>query len=354
MGIDRSNRPKRDTGRDGGGFIALPWSVLDCPAYALLSHPARGLLFEFARQFVSDNNGRLLASSAYLAKRGWKSADVITRAKRELLDGGFIFETVMGHRPNKASWYAITWRALDKLSGYDPGASAAFERSAYRKNPARKITPLIPPGGVERRPIAPSGGVESSPPTPSGGAISPVLDVLSTPSHGNHLEMPSAFVEPASEQAENDVDKSAIEPTGASEHPEASAPSINPVSVFSEINAEPVRSAHAREARTIDAVAVPLEQTQVTGYDDREPETIGRDGRPINSISEDDDYVRERDDDRPAEKWNGDAGEWIDAPTSAKPSNKAKAVASVLGALADIGKQKRAPQRQQMRRMLRC
>jgi hypothetical protein len=171
--------------------VALPWSVLDCAAYARLSHPARGLLFEFARQFVRDNNGRLLASGAYLAKRGWKSVDVITRAKRELLEAGFVFETVKGQRPNKASWYAVTWRALDKCTGYDFGTEVAFERGAYLKSVPQKITPLTPPHGVERPPIAPPHGVERPSPTPSHGAISPLLGHPSTPSHGDHLEMPS-------------------------------------------------------------------------------------------------------------------------------------------------------------------
>ena len=103
MANGRNRGQKGDSGRDAGGFVALPWSVLDCPAYARLSHPARALLFELARQFVRDNNGRLLASAAYLAKRGWKSADVITRAKRDLIEAGFVHETVKGHRPNKAS-----------------------------------------------------------------------------------------------------------------------------------------------------------------------------------------------------------------------------------------------------------
>jgi hypothetical protein len=131
MANGRNKGLKADSGRDAGGFSAIPWSVLDCPAYAKLSHPARSLLMEIARQFVKDNNGRLLTSSAYLGKRGWKSSDVITRAKRELLDAGFIFETVMGHRPNKASWYAITWQRLDKLAGFDEGAAELFRRGAY-------------------------------------------------------------------------------------------------------------------------------------------------------------------------------------------------------------------------------
>lgn len=99
----RNGRKKAHVGRDEGGFVALPWSVLDSPAYAALSHPARSLLLEIARRFVRDNSGRLLASAAHLAKRGWNSADVITRAKRELLAAGFIFETCSTARARPAS-----------------------------------------------------------------------------------------------------------------------------------------------------------------------------------------------------------------------------------------------------------
>lgn len=169
--------------------MALPWSVLDSAAYRALTHPARSLLMEFARQFVRDNNGRLLASAAYLKKRGWNSADVITRAKRELIEAGFIHETVAGHRPNKASWYAITWSALDRLPGYDEGAAQTFVRSAY------KNASLRPSHGVEARSIAPSHGVAKPSPTPSHGAIRAAFEHLSTPSHGNLLEMPSPVLE---------------------------------------------------------------------------------------------------------------------------------------------------------------
>jgi hypothetical protein len=191
MANGRMKGSRGDAGRDGGGFVALPWSVLDCPAYARLSHPARALLLEFARQFVRDNNGRMLASAAYLGNRGWKSADVITRAKRELLAAGFIFETVQGHRPNKASWYAVTWRTLDKLPGYDVGAAQCFERGAYQKNVPLKNAGLIPPRGVESATIAPSHGVAKEPSTPPHGAIRPSFAAPSTPPDGNHLEKPS-------------------------------------------------------------------------------------------------------------------------------------------------------------------
>lgn len=237
MANGRNKGSKGDSGRDAGGFVALPWSVLDCPSYARLSHPARALLMEMARQFVKDNNGRLLSSGAYLLKRGWKSADVITRAKRELVAAGFIFETVMGHRPNKASWYAVTWRTLDKLQGYDEGAAASFVRGAYmstalkpqptreqlyekwrgagaggtgkatttNKKPTKKNASLTPAHGVEGTPIAPAGGVETIAVAPSGGAIDPVFTPLSTPSSGKHLEVPSVAVEPLAAVSGSDM-----------------------------------------------------------------------------------------------------------------------------------------------------
>lgn len=188
MANGRNSGRKGDSGRDSGGFVALPWSVLDSASYARLSHPARALLLEFARQFVRDNNGRLLASRAYLKNRGWHSADVIQRAKDELLRSGFIFETVKGQRPNRAAWYAVTWRMLDRHPGYDSGVTVAFERGAY------KNAPLSPSNGTEKRRIAPSNGTEKASPVPSDGTIRPVLDAPPVPSNGHHLDMPSAGV----------------------------------------------------------------------------------------------------------------------------------------------------------------
>lgn len=195
MANGRSKGSRGDSGRDSGGFVALPWSVLDCPAYARLSMHARALLLEVARQFVRDNNGRMLLSRAYMETRGWKSVDMLTKAKRELLEGGFIFQTVMGHRPNKASWYAVTWRALDKLPGYDHGAAQCFERGAYRKTAPLNGASLIPPHGTEKAVIVPPHGTERQPTVPPHGAIRPFLGTLSVPPHGHHLEMPSVVTQ---------------------------------------------------------------------------------------------------------------------------------------------------------------
>ena len=175
-----ARNPKRkghDTSRDQGGFVALPWSVLDCPAYARLSMHARALLLEVARQLHRDDNGRMLLSRAHMKTRGWKSVDMLTKAKRELLDGGFIFQTVMGQRPNRASWYAVTWRALDKLPGFDFGAAECFERGAYKKTTPPIGAVLIPPHGTEKALIVPPHGTETLPTVPSHGPIKAVLRV---------------------------------------------------------------------------------------------------------------------------------------------------------------------------------
>ena len=185
MANSRNSGKRGDTGRDSGGFIALPWSVMDSAAYAALSHPARSLLLEIARQFVRDNNGRLLASRAYLAKRGWLSAAVIDRAKHELIAAGFIHETVKGHRPNKASWYAVTWRTLDRLPGYDEGTALTFKRGAYQN------AVLSPSRGTGTASIGPSRGTGGLSPVPSRGPMKASFANPSVPSDGHHLEMPS-------------------------------------------------------------------------------------------------------------------------------------------------------------------
>ena len=197
MANGRNKGRKGDSGRDSGGFIALPWSVLDSPAYGHLSHPSRSLLLEVARQFVKDNNGRLLLSRAYMATRGWKSTDMITKCKNELLEAVFIFQTVQGHRPNKASWYAVTWRALDRHPGYDVGAEKCFERGAYRNNALLKNAGLRPPRGTEASAITPPHGTEQVPSVPPHGPVETVLPVLSVPPHGHHLEMPSTAPQPS-------------------------------------------------------------------------------------------------------------------------------------------------------------
>ena len=179
---------KNGSGRVEGPFVALPWDVLDSAAYARLGYPARALLLEVARQYIRGNNGRLLTSRAHLASRGWKSVDVISRAVRELETASLIHQTVQGHRPNKASWWAVTWQRLDLHPAFDSGAAATFKRGAYRETEPLKNASLRPSAGLERPAIAPPDGLESGAPVPSGGTVRPGFEGLPRPSGGHHLE----------------------------------------------------------------------------------------------------------------------------------------------------------------------
>lgn len=182
-----STRRNVDTSREPGSFFAIPRAVMDSAAYRRLSFRARSLLLELAYQCNGDDNGRLLLSMKYLRTRGWKSADAVQKAKDELLESGLIFQTVQGMRPNRAGWYAITWRNLDKVAGYDPGVEKLFVRGAYRL----KNESLIPTAGVGRRRIAPVRGTAKRTPVPSGGAMVREARPPSIPVDGNPLEVPS-------------------------------------------------------------------------------------------------------------------------------------------------------------------
>jgi hypothetical protein len=105
----------------------------------------------------------------------------------------------MGHRPNKASWYAVTWRALDKMTGYDAGTVEGFKRGAYQQNAPLANLPvppagtangasLIPPAGTERPVIVPPAGTEKAPTVPPAGTIRAVFTPPPVPPHGHHLE----------------------------------------------------------------------------------------------------------------------------------------------------------------------
>lgn len=265
MANGRNRGQKVDPGRDAGGFIALPWSVVDSPAYTALSMHARCLLVEVSRQIVKDNNGRLLLSRAYMEKRGWKSVDMLTKAKRELLAAGFIYETAKGQRPNKASWYAVTWRALDRMPGYDAGAAELFERGAYQKN-----APLTPPRGAVKSTIAPRDGVGKSPPTPPHGAIGVVLCAASTPSDGDHLDMPSVAKKsttPMSQQSMQPPAHETIEQLWAALR-NCGAPVFKPVqgAQSKAIANAPVKAAHTQvENNRCLTVAKPFQQRCATG-----------------------------------------------------------------------------------------
>lgn len=186
---------KKGAHRDGEYFAALPYDVIDSSAFRALSHPARSLLIDLLRQFRGDNNGRLLLTSKVLAPLGWRSVDVITRARDDLIRVGLLHLTVQGRKPSWASWYALTFLSLERLDGYDPGAERAFKRGAYRDfaaAPATMQNEVRPtPDGVDGGQCAPSDGVGEPSTTPRDGAHRAPFRPPPAPSGGTHLALPS-------------------------------------------------------------------------------------------------------------------------------------------------------------------
>jgi hypothetical protein len=197
---------------DGTRFFALPHLVVESANFKTLSYTARSLLLEFGLQLGSHNNGRLIATDKRLRARGWTSCATVNRAKQELLEKGFIFETVKGHRPNKASWFAVTWRPLDPPPAgkeYDAGAAQCFPRSAYRAGEPLKVKPTredlfarhrsagaknatLTPGAEAQSPLrASNNGAQQLRRAPVAGAIGASFGKASAPKDGIHVAKPS-------------------------------------------------------------------------------------------------------------------------------------------------------------------
>lgn len=191
--MGREKKPK--TSRDGATFVALPHVVLESRAYRGVNTFARALLIDIAMQLKGSNNGRLLCSTAHMKPLGWTSQGTLHKAKADLLEAGLLYETVKGQRPHKASWYAVTWIPLERISGYDEGAVEGFVRGSYRDHAAPKAQSKnarsSPPHGLERGQIGPPGGLGDPPPSPPGGPIQAQKRTFSSPPGGHHLDQPS-------------------------------------------------------------------------------------------------------------------------------------------------------------------
>lgn len=125
--------------RIGEGFVALPYSVLNSPLLVKLSPHAIKLMLDLAAQYRGDNNGDLSAAWKLMQPRGWRSEATLHKAKRELLDAGFLYEARKGRRPNVCSLFALTWFPFDDRDKFDPGAKAGFVRNEFRFKAPLKV-----------------------------------------------------------------------------------------------------------------------------------------------------------------------------------------------------------------------
>jgi hypothetical protein len=96
--------------------MGIPKQVVKSEAYNMLSGWSVRLLVDIAKQYNGFNNGDLQAVFSILSKWGWNSKGTLDRAKKQLLDSGFIVQTRQGGK-HRCSLYAITWYHIDECKG---------------------------------------------------------------------------------------------------------------------------------------------------------------------------------------------------------------------------------------------
>jgi hypothetical protein len=183
-------------GKIDGRFTAIPHNVIFSVGFRKLSHAARALLFDIAGQYNGKNNGALVACTKYLKPLGWNSNDTITKALKQLEEGGLLIKTKQGMRPPMAqpSLYALGWLDLQITAGLDISPKS-YQRSAFVpaiSKPILKHKKMITPiNGAAGNQITPITGIDATPPAPIAGAVEAQNEQKPIPIVGEFIYIPS-------------------------------------------------------------------------------------------------------------------------------------------------------------------
>lgn len=118
-------------------FLALPYHLLNSPAWLSLSAVTRCVFIELAARYKGNNNGYLALSVRDAAERVGCSKDSAARALADLIARGFIECCARGHFDRKsphASEYRLTLYSCDRT-----GARASKAFMSWRDEPAKSV-----------------------------------------------------------------------------------------------------------------------------------------------------------------------------------------------------------------------
>lgn len=187
-------RTKKPVEAVRGRYAALPWAVMDSPAYCGASPTAKALLTELIRQHNGANNGRLHLSRKWLEPRGWLSRSIVDKARAELIQRGLILETKQGGLFVGATWHALTWLPITNHVGletapntYHPGGWQCCDLppTARRKPPMKKISQP-----VHRDSAVPTTGTVSPAAVPYTGTVEAISGGFPVPYTGHDVLLP--------------------------------------------------------------------------------------------------------------------------------------------------------------------
>lgn len=163
-----------------GLYSAVPHDVQDSAAYKEASHTAIHLLHDLTRQHNGVNNGHLHLAAGWLKNRGWRSADVIQRAKQELADRGLIIKTRSGGLNSGPDLWALNWLPISDPRGLDVRQTdrtwAFFSEPQKQEQRSDARNNAVPATGT---------GIVCS--APSNGSKCPPLSVIAAPPDGNNV-----------------------------------------------------------------------------------------------------------------------------------------------------------------------
>jgi len=169
-----------------GRFAAIPHAVMDSTALIGASYPARSLLLELIRQHTGKNNGHFQLAWGWLRRRGWKSADVVQRAKVELITRQLALKTRLGGLNAGPDLWAVTWLAISDYTGLTEVSSKTYHQGAWHfLNPPLPL-PKRDEHSSLRNSADPSNGVAVSLTAPSNGTKTVPSEAVTAPSNGNN------------------------------------------------------------------------------------------------------------------------------------------------------------------------
>jgi hypothetical protein len=102
--------------RKKGKFFMIPERVFKHKDFISLSSRALKLLIDIGCQYNGYNNGDLCGASKLMKKRRWTSNDQLDKAKKELVEKGFLLITRQGGR-KRPTLFALTWLPIDECKG---------------------------------------------------------------------------------------------------------------------------------------------------------------------------------------------------------------------------------------------
>jgi hypothetical protein len=136
-------------------FYGVVRSIFQSSAYRSLGPCACKLMLDVLSQFQGDNNGDISIPWSRMKKCGWNSKSTLFRAKKELVEAGFIHITRQGRRPSVCQLLALTWFPLDVSRKFDDEAVATFKFKSYRDAVPMPVSTIkkkrdwtLPNGGI--------------------------------------------------------------------------------------------------------------------------------------------------------------------------------------------------------------